>query len=119
MDIEILRKKMSSFKTKGGHLKDVSNDLLLEILSAWENWEGTSSSFYIALGSNRYKMASLLGKAKKLKREGYMASEFQEITVESPPPSNSDYAVELLWDNGKIIRFGGVDLAIDFLKKAA
>ena len=49
-----------------------------------------------------------------------MASEFQEIKVESPSTTpGADYAVELVWDNGKIIRFGEVDMVIDFLKKAA
>ena len=65
-------------------------------------------------------MAALLGRAKRLKQEGYMASEFQEIKVESPSSiSSTDYAVELVWDSGKVIRFGGADLVIDFLKKAA
>ena len=84
VDIEILKRKVSTFKTPGGQLRDVSNDLLMEILNAWESWEGSNNSFYAALGSNRYKMASLLGKAKKLKREGYMASEFEEVKVEMP-----------------------------------
>ena len=120
MDIEVLKKKVSSFRTKGGHLKNVSDDLLMEILASWENWEGPSSAFYTALGTNYRKMASLLGRAKKLKQQGYMASEFQEIKVEAPMPiSHEGYAVELVWDDGKIIRFGRVDLAIDFLKKAA
>ena len=121
MDIEILKRKVSTFKTPGGQLRDLSNDLLMEILNAWEIWEGSNNSFYTALGSNRYKMASLLGKAKKLKREGYMASEFEEVKVEMPlsAPPCGDYAVELVWENGKVIRFGGVDLVIDFLKKAA
>lgn len=120
MDIEILKKKVSTFKTKGGYLKDVSNDLLMDILHAWENWEGSNSSFYTALGSNHAKMASLMGKAKKLKREGYMANEFQEVKIEPSTTSCAgNYTVELEWENGKILRFGGVDLAVDFLKKAA
>ena len=120
MDIEVLKKKISSFKTKGGYLKNVSDDLLMEILNAWEQWEGSSQSFYAAIGTDYRKMAALMGRAKRLKQEGYMASEFQEIKVESPPSiSSTDYAVELVWDSGKVIRFGGVDLVIDFLKKAA
>lgn len=120
MDIEVLKKKVSTFKTKGGYLKDVSNDLLMDILIAWENWEGSNSSFYTALGTDYRKMASLIGKAKKLKREGYMASEFEEIKVDAPAdPPHSDYCIELVWDNGKVIRFGEVGLVIDFLKRAA
>lgn len=120
MDTEVLKKKISSFKTKGGYLKNVSDDLLMEILKSWEQWEGSSRSFYTAIGTDYRKMASLMGRAKRLKQEGYMANEFQEIKVGPPPmASNINYVVELVWDSGKIIRFGGVDLAIDFLKKAA
>ena len=36
MELETLKKKLSTFKTDKGYLKNVSNDLLLEILSAWE-----------------------------------------------------------------------------------
>ena len=120
MEAEVLRKKISSFKTKGGHLRNVSNDILMEILELWENWEGSSKSFYSAIGVSRYKIAVLLGKAKKLKREGYMSNGFEEVKLEPTPlPSCGSYGIELVLDNGKIIRFGGVDLALDFLKKAA
>lgn len=121
MDIEVLKKKISSFKTKGGYLKNVSDDLLMEILDSWECWEGSSRSFYTAIGTDYRKMASLMGRAKRLKQEGYMASEFQEVSLEPAPitTSGGDYSIELVWDNGKVIRFGGVDLVVDFLKKAA
>ena len=80
MDIEILKKKLSTFKTDGGHLKNVNDDVLLELLAAWENWSGPANKFYTTLGTHRRKIAALLGKAKKLKREGYGVSEFEEIT---------------------------------------
>ncbi len=62
--------------------------------------------------------------AKKLKCEGHFTeSDFKEIIiysesgkiVEAGPCSG----VEIIWDNGKIIRFSQVDLLVDFLKKAA
>ena len=34
MDIEILKRKMITFKTHGGPLRDVGNDLLMAILNA-------------------------------------------------------------------------------------
>ena len=89
-------------------------------LELWENWEGSSKSFCSAIGVSRYKIAALLGKAKKLKRGGYMSNGFEEVKLESTPiPSCGSYGIELVLDNGKIIRFGGVDLALEFLKKAA
>ena len=52
MDLTILKKKLSSYKTDGGYVKNVSSDLLVEILSAWESWTGPVSGFYSGLGIN-------------------------------------------------------------------
>ena len=43
----------------------------MEILIAWEEWTGPGSGFYSAIGVDHRKMAKLIGKAKKLKREGH------------------------------------------------
>lgn len=126
MEMEILRKKISTFKGEGGRLTKVSDDLLMEILHAWEQWTGSQGSFYSELGVSHRKMAKLIGKAKKLKREGHFpVEEFKEVKVTEvtdgalsgglPPCSG----IEILWDNGKVIRFPQVDSLIDFLKKVA
>lgn len=117
MELEVLKKKLSTFRTKEGHLRKVNDDLLAEILNAWENWTGTPKSFYTGIGINGKKMAAIIGKAKKLKRKGYMAGEFREVKIETAVPSHGDYSVELVWEGGRIIRFGGVDLVVDFLRK--
>lgn len=124
MEMEILKKKISTFKGDGGRLRKVSDDLLMEILHAWEQWTGSQGAFYSELGVSQRKMAKLIGKAKKLKREGHFpVEEFKEIKVSevaeggsmSPPCSG----IEILWENGKVIRFSQVDSLIDFLKKVA
>ena len=123
MDMTVLQKKISTFKTEKGRLTKVSDELLMEILMAWERWTGTKSSFYKELGVSHRKMAKVIGKAKKLKREGHFpVEEFKEIKVaggssaaELPPCSG----VEVTWDGGKLIRFAAVDQLIDFLKKVA
>jgi hypothetical protein len=121
MELELLKKKLSTFKTEGGKVTNVSDDLLLEILDAWENWGGSAHSFYKAIGSNHQKMASMMGKAKKMKREGHTTS-FQEVKIEgitetqNSMPINCDIEVQ---DRDKIIRFRKVDLLIEFLKKSA
>jgi hypothetical protein len=126
MDMEILKKKISTFKGEGGRLRKVSDDLLMEILHAWEQWTGSQSSFYSELGVSQRKMAKIIGKAKKLKREGHFpVEEFKEVKVAEfvdggqagilPPCSG----IEILWDKGKVIRFPQVDSLIDFLKKVA
>ena len=121
MDLEVLKKKLSSFRGEGGRVRNVSDELLLEILCAWENWTGTSRDFYRGLGSNQRKMARMLGRAKQLKREGTSVA-FQEISIagvtdtETPSKIQCDIEVQ---DKGKLIRFAKVDLLIDYLKKAS
>lgn len=123
MDLEILKKRISSYRTPGGKLTRVPDELLVDILQAWEQWTGPASSFYSALGADHRKMASLIGRAKKLKREGgFPDSAFKEIKVESPEStliSSPCQGIEIVWENGKLIRFPQVETLIDFLKKVA
>jgi hypothetical protein len=123
MDLITLKKKLSTYTSSKGYIKNVSDDVLFEILTAWENWTGPSKEFYKALGFSQTQLASLVGKAKKMKREGYFGEEtFKEIKLEtidnitSLPPCSG---VEVIWKNGQVLRFSQVDLLIDFLKKAA
>lgn len=121
MELEVLKKKLSSFKGDGGRIRNVSDELLLEVLNAWENWTGTSYGFYKCIGSSQKGMASMIGKAKRLKREG-VNMPFQEVQVEGltqtdiPDPISCDIEVQ---DKNKVIRFRKVDLLIEYLKKAA
>lgn len=126
MDMEILKRKISTFRGDGGRVKISDDSLLMEILFAWEQWKGKSKDFYRAIGVSQTGMASIIGRAKKLRRDGHFpVEEFKEIKVESSP---SDLAslhggpclgVEIMWDGGKLIRFQQVEQLIDFLKKVA
>jgi len=125
MDTVTLRKKLSTYVSESGRIKNVSDELLFELLKTWEDWSGSAKDFYRAIGFSHRQMAKLIGKSKKLQREGYFGhSDFKEIKVESAP-SNSplsilpNSAVEIVWENGKVIRFSQVDLLVEFLKKAA
>ena len=121
MEFEILKKKLSSFKGEGGRVTKVSDALLLDILSAWEHWTGSAKDFYRAIGSNQRKMARMIGKAKQLKRDGAEKA-FQELTVEgitdTPSPARIGCDIEV-HDKNKVIRFGKVDLLVEYLKKAS
>lgn len=122
MDLTVLKKKISTFRSEGGRLKNVSDELLMELLQAWESWTGPASGFYTAIGVTHRKMASLMGKAKKLKREGHFpVEEFKEIKIAEPSlfANSPCQGIEMAWDNGKIIRFSQVDQLVDFLKKVA
>lgn len=123
----MLSKKISSYRTPKGRVTKLPDEILGEILQAWEQWPGTASDFYKSLGSHQKKMAKLMGKAKQLKRDGaFDGLNFTEVIVEgsasavSTSKSSGDCTgIELVWDNNKVIKFGNSDLLLDFLKKAA
>jgi hypothetical protein len=125
MDLELLRKKISSYKTSKGRLTRVPDELAIEILHAWEHWSGPASGFYAALEVDFRKMASVLGRAKKLKREGHIIpeSDFKELAIDSDSgqlmESRPCQGIEVLWGTNKIVRFGQIDQLLEFLKKAA
>lgn len=122
MDMEILKKRLSSYRTPKGRLTKVPDELLVDILKAWETWTGPASGFYSALGADHRKMAGLIGRAKKLKRDGVIPEDtFKEIKVSGSVPvvGSPCQGIEIIWDSGKLIRFPEVDSLIDFLKKVA
>ena len=121
MDNAILKKKLSTFRSSEGYLVGVSNEVLHDLLRAWEGWTGKSIDFYRSIGVNQKQLAFLLGKAKKMAREGaFPAEEFKEIKIDSGivtgTPCNG---IELNWEGGKVIRFPQVEQLLEFLKKAA
>ena len=75
MDNSNLKKKLSVYVTDKGYLKNVSDEVLYEILVAWENWSGSSKEFYRSLGFTAAQMAALIGKAKKYKRQGHFGEQ--------------------------------------------
>ncbi len=122
MDNTILKKKLSTFRTAKGKLTRVSNDVLVEVIKAWEQWPGTSSDMARELGLTMRQLVILVEKAKKLLRDGgYPEGDFKEIKLEPGVIPNSGIVcpIELTWDQGKVIRFSTVDSLIEFLKKAA
>jgi hypothetical protein len=40
MDLEVLKKRISSYRTPKGRITNLPDDLLCEILIAWEQWTG-------------------------------------------------------------------------------
>ncbi len=121
MDLEVLKKKVSTFRGDGGRVKITDDHLLLEILSEWEKWTGPADGFYKAIGVSQKGIASIIGRAKRLRREGFPAQEFKEIKVLESGASSFGpcLSIEVAWDNGKLIRFQQVEQLVDFLKKVA
>jgi hypothetical protein len=126
MDLEILKKKISTFRGEGGQVRITDDALFLEILCAWEEWKGPMKEFYRAIGSSKNGMASIIGKAKKMRREGHFPpSDFKEVKVadglatEGIGQSVPCIGIELCSPDGRVIRFPFVDQLLEFLKKAA
>jgi hypothetical protein len=124
MDLTVLSKKISSYRTSSGKITNLPNELLAEILHAWEQWNGPAQGFYKTLGVDYRKFGSIMGKAKQLKRDGaFDGLNFTEITLDQETGQVMELApcsgVELVWEGGRIIRFSRVEMLLDFLKKAA
>jgi len=124
MDMVLLSKKISSYRTPTGRITSLPDELAYEILLAWEEWSGPLNGFYKALGVDQRKMAKVMGRAKRLKREGaFDDSQFKEIRVMGSPeisstdPQASPGGIVLKWDSKRVIKFLSVDQLIEFLNK--
>jgi hypothetical protein len=123
MDLEVLKKRISTFRGEGGRVRITDDILLLEILSEWEKWTGPADGFYKAIGVSSNGMGSIIGRAKKRRREGHFpADAFKEIKIADSAAAQLRAlgpcsGIEIAWDTNKLIRFNDVDLLVDFLKK--
>ena len=122
MELEVLRKKLNSYRTAKGRLTKVPDELAYEMLLSWEQWTGPASGFYSAIGADFRKVAGILGRAKKLKREGvFVDSQFKEIKVTDTPEASAiktcTGGISLKWSPGRVIRFSMVDQLVEFLDK--
>jgi len=123
MDNNVLRKRLCTFKTSEGRLKKVSDEVIIDVLRAWENWSGRTAELYRDLGLSKMQMVTLIKKAKKLVEQGkVIESDFKEVEIEQDVqeslPATTGCGIELVYKNN-IIRFGSSELLMDFLKKAA
>jgi hypothetical protein len=121
MDNAILKKRLNTYKSAKGTLRDVSQEVVFEVLRAWESWPGKASELYRELGLSKMQMVTMIQKAKRLVKSGaVMESEFKEIALAGgAPQSGPCHGIELGLSDGKVIRFASVDPLLEFLKKAA
>ena len=120
MDLEVLKKKLSTYRNARGQVRGVGDELLMEVLSAWEQWTGPTSGFCTAIGVSSKGISSIIGKAKKLRREGFPTDQFKEVSiVGSKPEVGPCSGIEVIWEGARVIRFLDVDNLINFLKKVA
>lgn len=124
MDNTVLRKKLNTYKSPKGVIKGTSNDVIFEVLQAWQNWKGSTADLYRDLELSKGQMSALIRQGKKLIKNGSIIEpEFKEIKIEESPSnlvslhSGPCMGVEIMWDGGKLIRFQQVEQLVDFLKK--
>lgn len=124
MDNSILKKRLNTFKSgKSGRLQDISDEVIVSVHRAWENWPGTTADFCREVGVKPTQMSIIIKSAKKLVKSGVvMESEFKELGIASGAVVGAGEpctAIELNLNDGKVIRFPHVEQLVDFLKKAA
>ena len=121
MDTNVLRKKLTTFKSSEGQLRKISDEVIIEVLRTWENWPGSSAELYRELDLSKMQMVTIIKKAKRMVKDGLVPeSDFKEVTVEEPAlgaPVSSRCEIELIWKNN-VIRFGNPELLWDFLERA-
>src|ERR1700722_17170034 len=119
MDNSVLKKRLNTYKTSKGKLKNVGDEVVMELLRAWENWPGSAAELYRDLGLSKMQLVILIKKAKQLVSSGAVpVSEFKEVKIDSSQNEGA-CRIEIAWDNGRLIRFGEVAQLIEFLKKVA
>ena len=118
----ILKKRLNTCRTSKGTLTNVPDDLVIDIVRAWEKWPGTAKSLYNGLGLQRQQLSNIIRKGKKLLKGGKQTlGPFTpvEIKTSTAKDFNNKIPIVLSWDKRKSIRFYQVDHLVEFLKKAA
>ncbi len=128
MDLQQLKKKLSVYRDQDGCFKNLTDDILYELLISWESWDGSPKDFYSALGSNHSQLASTMGRAKRYKREGrFGSSEFKEIAIKGQDLDGNGVAdsssctnmIEMVLPDGRKVRFPKLENLLEFMKRTA
>ena len=118
METAILKKRLNTYKSGKGNLSKVDDEVVMEVLRSWEQWHGSTKDLYRELGLSKMQLVTMIQKAKKLVKNGAVTSgNFKEIKV-NPPTADTGDKIELVWDNGRQIRFSAVSQLLEFLKQA-
>lgn len=124
METAIIKKRLNTFKSSKGALRDVSSDVVMEVLRGWESWPGKSVEYQREIGLSKMQMVTMIQKGKRLVKSGaVMESEFKEISLPAaagiPTGGFEGVGMELRLDANRAIRFSQVDHLVEFLKKSS
>jgi hypothetical protein len=121
-----LKKRLSRYISAKGVVRNVSTEVLKELLLTWEQWNGSLNELARELGVSRKQLGPLIGKAKKVMRDQpeILEDEFREVTqslgiAPSVGASEGCGTIEVIWTQGRVIRFGTVSQVVEFLKLAS
>ena len=121
METAVIKKKLNTFKSSKGTLRDVSNEVVMEVLRGWETWPGPSVQYQREIGLSKMQMVTMIQKAKRLVKSGAVTeSEFKEISLPMAGAGMGGFdgvGMELRLDAIRAIRFSQVDHLVEFLKK--
>ena len=124
-ELIVLKKRLNTFRTGKGALVSLPDDLVLDIIKAWERWTGNSKSLTQNLGIKKEQLAFIIKKGKKLLKEGKKTlGPFTPIEVKSSSSNDlgnfgNKTPIILNWDKKTTIRFYHVNDLVEFLKKSA
>ena len=118
METNVLKKRLSTYKSGKGSLRRVEDEVVMDLLRAWEQWQGSSADLYRELGLTKMQLVTMIQKGKRLVKKGVAVGrgDFKEIKI-SPETRESQGKIEFSWDNGRTIRFSAVDQLMEFLEK--
>ena len=120
MEFAVLKKKLTSFRSKEGKLQKVPGELLIAVLRTWEAYTGPMTEFSKEVGLRHSQLGPLIHRARLYAKSSVQGTEdFTEVKVSEGVPQSSESMIELSWEGGKIIRFRRTDELVDFLKKVA
>ena len=117
--MNVLKKRLNTYKSGKGNLTRVDDEVVMEVLRTWEQWQGSAADLYRGLGLSKMQLVTMIQKGKRLVKKGVAVGSgaFKEIKI-SPETNESRDKIELSWDRGRTIRFSAVDQLIEFLEKA-
>lgn len=123
METVVIRKRLNTFKSGKGVIRNVSNDVAMEVLRGWESWPGKACEYYREIGLSKMQLVTMIQKAKRLVKSGAVTeSEFKELSVPAGGAGSVGFGgagMELQLGGSRAIRFVQVDHLVEFLKKTS
>jgi len=117
MDQTVLKKRLNTYKSSEGRLNNIDDEVVIDVLRAWEQWQGSTVELNRELGLSKMQLVTIIQKAKKLVKEGAVTgSDFKEVKVVPKTPKGEGYSIEVSFGSDKLIRFSEVTQLVEFLK---